>query len=73
MKTPKEKQNNCPHCNGKGYYTQFFGKTYFPDFEREIYHDEKPTIHKVACSTCNWRNKQKLKGVLKTVYDTLTK
>lgn len=60
---------NCPYCNGKGYYTQMFGRHYSADFIGDKSFTEKPTIKKVACSKCNKNNKLNLEGVLKNKYE----
>lgn len=39
------------------------GKGWYSQFNKKI--------HKVACSSCNYRNKKKLKGVFGTVFDSM--
>lgn len=68
MKKTKEKPD-CISCYGKGYYTQIFGIQHMADFSADEAYEEKPAIHKIACPTCNPRNKRRLKGVMKTVFD----
>lgn len=64
----KNTQQPCKDCNGKGYYTQMFGKTVAPDFFGDDRYEEKSTVHKIACPKCNWRNKQEIVGVQAHAY-----
>lgn len=65
------RKKQCLSCNNKEYYTQIFGYSYSDDWcggERIVV---KPTIHRIACPHCNWKNKKKLKGVQKDHYNSL--
>lgn len=49
--------NKCYSCNGKGFYTQFYGTIGYPDFFGDIGFEIKPTVHKHKCSACGGTGK----------------
>lgn len=54
---PKQKKFNCESCEDKGFYTQM------------VDNGMKP--HKIACSDCNYRNKKGMKGIYKSVFESM--
>lgn len=53
----------CKSCYGKRYYTQIFGFNGYADFEGDKSFKTSPKIYQIACPTCNFHNKRKIKDV----------
>ena len=67
----KIKKNNCKDCANKGFYSQIFGLRLSADFDSDKPYIQSSSIYKIACPTCNFRNKRKLKGVIKSQFNAI--
>lgn len=63
----------CKSCYGKRYYTQIFSFDGAADFFGDKPFKTEPQIYQIACPTCNFRNKRKIKGVFNNCWSITIK